>query len=157
VFAGPDSENTVSTLQPILRDSPAARSVKFVGMLDHRLKWSALRAASVFVLPSFSEGFSVAVLEALAAGLPVIVSRPCNFPEVASANAGLEIQPTQDELAAALRQMMGAGAEARVALGQNGVALVNAKYTWSRIGHQMADVYDWIIGGGPAPAPILTE
>lgn len=65
-------------------------SVSFPGMLSGDLKWGALRQAEVFVLPSHQENFGIAVVEALACGTPVLISRPVNiWREIESSGAGM--------------------------------------------------------------------
>jgi glycosyltransferase involved in cell wall biosynthesis len=59
-------------------------------MLSGDLKWGALRQAEVFILPSHQENFGIAVVEALACGTPVLISRPVNiWREIESSGAGL--------------------------------------------------------------------
>jgi glycosyltransferase involved in cell wall biosynthesis len=59
-------------------------------MLSGDLKWGALRQAEVFALPSHQENFGIAVVEALACGTPVLISRPVNiWREIESSGAGL--------------------------------------------------------------------
>ena len=65
-------------------------SVSFPGMLSGDLKWGAFRQAEVLVLPSHQENFGIAVVEALACGTPVLISRPVNiWREIESSGAGL--------------------------------------------------------------------
>jgi glycosyltransferase involved in cell wall biosynthesis len=67
-----------------------ADRISWTGMLHGDLKWGALRAAEVFVLPSHQENFGIAVVEALALGVPVLISRRVNiWREVVDAGAGL--------------------------------------------------------------------
>ncbi|MGZ5003296.1 MAG: glycosyltransferase [Chthoniobacterales bacterium] len=72
VLAGPDQWN--GELQ-----KRAAKNVVFTGMLDGPIKWSALRAAEVFALPSHQENFALAAAEALACDLPVLISNRVNI------------------------------------------------------------------------------
>ena len=93
VLAGPDFENTQKSLEILADELGIRQTVVFTGMLGEEMKWGALAAADFFILPSYSEGFSVAILEALALSLPVIISPQCNFPDVAEANCGVIANP----------------------------------------------------------------
>ncbi len=76
VIAGPCAdENYLKHLRDLARDLP----VVFTGMLSGNLKWGALRAADVFVLPSHQENFGIAIAEALACGTPVLISDKVNI------------------------------------------------------------------------------
>jgi len=71
--------------------------VSFPGMLSGDLKWGTLRYADVFVLPSHQENFGIAVVEAMACGTPVLISRPVNiWREIESSGAGLVEADTLD-------------------------------------------------------------
>lgn len=99
VLAGPASLELVSDVSAICRSE---RNIVWLGPVLGRDKWSLLSAARVFILPSFSEGLSMAVLEALSSGIPVIVSNRCNIDEVESVGAGWVISPTVGEIVTAL-------------------------------------------------------
>jgi glycosyltransferase involved in cell wall biosynthesis len=150
ILAGPDFENTRAQIERLIADLGAGASVTFTGMLAGDLKWSALAAADVFVLPSYSEGLSVSVLEAMGAGKPVIVSSQCNVPEVATEKCGWEIQPAESELEAALDEFRSTPAATLAAMGANGRRVVDERYNWQIIGRQMAEIYEWA-AGGPRP------
>ena len=68
VIAGADFENTSRDVARLIADCGISASVSMLGLLQGSLTWSALRAAEAFVLPSFSEGLSRAVLEAMGCG-----------------------------------------------------------------------------------------
>jgi glycosyltransferase involved in cell wall biosynthesis len=147
VVAGPDSEDTQQRLEQSLINEGVRDSVLFTGMLQSAMKWSALTAAECFVLPSFSEGLSVSVLEALGMGLPVIITEPCNMPEVRNACAGWVIQPNQKELVGALRGMLDQSPMENLQVGCRGAALIESRFTWPHVAKQMSDIYQWIQGG----------
>ena len=63
-------------------------------------------AADAFVLPSYSEGFSIAVLEALACRLPCLITTACHFPELAAAGGGIEVTPDVDAVSQGLRDLL---------------------------------------------------
>jgi len=147
VIAGPDSDNLLGSLKQMTEDLKLRDSISFIGMLKNELKWSALASAGLFVLPSFSEGFSVAVLEALAMGVPTIVSFPCHFPEVAEANCGWVIEPKIPALELALREFFQMRAGELTRLGERARALIERRFTWPVIGKQMEEVYSWLQGG----------
>jgi glycosyltransferase involved in cell wall biosynthesis len=153
VLAGPDSENTQDTLYRQLIASGLSQRVTFTGMLNHDLKWSALAAAECFVLPSYSEGLSVSALEAMGAGLPVIVSKQCNLPEVEEHNCGWVIDTQVDELVTALNGLLRASSREVADMGTNGRQLTARRYSWPVIGEQMSGVYRWLNGGG-VPAQV---
>lgn len=89
VMAGPEHAGSAATLQAAAAALGIAHKVVWPGLLQGTLKWSALRAAEVFVLPSHQENFGMAVVEALATGLPVIVSQRVNiWREIVADGAG---------------------------------------------------------------------
>jgi glycosyltransferase involved in cell wall biosynthesis len=147
VIAGPDEVGTQASLDALVTRMGINAHVKFVGLLTGDMKWSALKAADVFTLPSFSEGFSVAILEAMGMGTPVLVSRQCNFPEVRDNDCGIVIEPQIGEIEDALRELLKAPLSRLDEMGANGKALIKSLYSWTTIGSQMADVYDWMLGG----------
>lgn len=79
VMAGPDQEGWAATLRQQAADLGIAERVVFTGMLEGSMKWAALRAADVFVLPSHQENFGLSVAEALACGVPVLMSNKVNI------------------------------------------------------------------------------
>lgn len=89
LMAGPDNGNWQPALQAMAQSHGIAHRVSWPGMLQGHLKWGAFHASDVFVLPSHQENFGVAVAEALACGLPVLVSDKVNvWREIESDRAG---------------------------------------------------------------------
>ena len=150
VLAGPDFEGTRARIEGLVAEKNLHGSVTFTGMLRHDLKWSALAAAQGFVLPSYSEGLSVSVLEAMGLGLPVIVTEQCNLPEVKDLEAGWLIQSKVGPLTSAIRDFLSNSARLNSEIGSRGRTLVLTRYNWTMVSEQMAELYRWV-GGGARP------
>ena len=103
VLAGPDQLGWQKQLSARAQELGLASRTTWTGMLQGALKWGALHAAEVFLLPSHQENFGVAVAEALAAGVPVLISNKVNiWREVKQYGAGLI---GEDDLAGACALM----------------------------------------------------
>jgi glycosyltransferase involved in cell wall biosynthesis len=146
MIAGPDC-GMLSSLEQMTDELRLRESVTFAGMVTGEQKWSMLAAASLFVLPSYSEGFSIAVLEALAMAIPVIVTKPCHIPEVAMHKCGWVIQPQLEKLEQALGEFLAlSGAEAEE-FGRRGRDLAQARFHSAVVARQLDQVYEWLQGG----------
>jgi glycosyltransferase involved in cell wall biosynthesis len=118
--------------------------VTFTGMLVGEDKLAALARASVFVLPSHSEGFSMATLEALACKVPVILSRGCSFDELRVWRAGFIFEDAWKDLGQILAKVITSpeiGHESR----ENGLRLVRDRYSLDVVGRKMLDLYHSIV------------
>ena len=139
VVAGPDGGAETEFLKTI-REAGLEDRVHLTGGLYGDAKIKALKNAACFCLPSRQEGFSVAITEALACGVPVVITDACHFPEVADANAGVVCTLSPGAVAAGLIHIL----EDPERAGQMGIAgarLVRENYTWPRIAHQTIDAY----------------
>ncbi len=90
VMAGPDESGWARELRVLAQSCDVADKIEWPGMLTGDLKLGAFRAADVFALPSHQENFGIAVVEALACGVPVLISDKVNiWREIAEDGAGL--------------------------------------------------------------------
>ena len=147
LVAGPDEGGTRSAIESILRESGVLDRAVFTGLLTGNDKAAALACADVFVLSSHSEGFSNAVLEAMATGLPVVISEQCHFPEVAEHDAGFVVETSAAPVADAISALL-LDEERRVRMGRNGRALVAARYTWDAVAQSVIGMVRGILEGG---------
>ena len=134
VIAGPD-DGALASIQPLLD-----KRITLTGYLAGEARLAALAAADVFALPATGEGLSMASLEAMAAGLPVLLSPGCNLPEAGDAGAGLIAPPEVDPLAEALRTLL-TDPVRRAAMGAAGRALVRDRFTWDAVAAALEAVY----------------
>jgi len=147
VIAGPDSEGTVAKVARLLVKLNLSSRVLFTDMLKGSAKWSALAASHYFILPSYSEGLSVATLEALGCGLPVIISEQCNLPQVAEVGAGWQIKTDVDELAQALIVALNIPPETYATMSTRAETFARQTFSWQRVTDCMDQLYQWINGG----------
>jgi glycosyltransferase involved in cell wall biosynthesis len=117
VIAGPDSEGMEKELEALAERLGVAGKITWTGMLRGPLKWGALAAAEVFVLPSHQENFGIVIAEAMSCGLPVILSDKVNiWREVVNYWAGLVCDDTLDGARTSLARWQALSADERAAL-----------------------------------------
>jgi glycosyltransferase involved in cell wall biosynthesis len=143
VIAGPDEQGTRTRLEAQARGLGLA-NVTFPGPLYGEEKAKALAEADLFVLPSRTENFGIAVAEALGAGLPVITTKGTPWSEIAG-SCGWWVDVNAAAIAKALADGMRLSDEERAAMGTRGRELVAAKYQWETVGRAMAGVYERLV------------
>jgi glycosyltransferase involved in cell wall biosynthesis len=139
VVAGPD-DGARNDFEQRITNAKLSDRVIMTGPLYGARKWMALAGAACFCLPSRQEGFSVAVLEALACRVPVVVSEACHFGEVANAGAGTETPLDPQRIAQALCRYL-RDPKLRQSAGIAGRCLVEEQYTWPKIAERSVDLY----------------
>ena len=117
VFAGPDQVGWRKRLIDRAQTLGLANRVTWTGMISGTLKWGALRAAEIFVLPSHQENFGVAVVEALAAGVPTLISSKVNiWREIKADEAGVVAEDTLQGTCKLLQTYVEMSAETKLAM-----------------------------------------
>jgi len=129
--------------------------VNFYGPAFGKEKAELLRSADAFILPSLSEGLPMAVLEAWAYSLPVLMTQECNLHEGFISGAALKIGVSEEGIAKGLHELFSMSNDNRVNMGARGHEIVKNRYTWNRVASQMLEVYRWVIGGGSAPECVI--
>jgi len=136
LIVGPD-EGMLSQVRALAAGDSRIVCTGYLGS-DERLE--ALAASDVFALPARGEGLSMALLEALASGMPAVISPGCNMPEVEIAGAGFVADATVDAVAVKLRELL-VDADLRARMGMAARQLVVERYTWEVVGKQLESVY----------------
>ena len=114
-------------------------------MLVGEDKASALRESDVFVLPSYSENFGMAVVEAMAAGLPVVITKGVGISkEVESAGAGLIVEKDVNQVAEAILKVL-QNLETAHQMGKAGRKLVEKEFSSEKVTEKFMEEYDKII------------
>jgi glycosyltransferase involved in cell wall biosynthesis len=133
VIAGPDEQSYLSQLQKLARSLGIEREIQFTGMVTGDIKVALFYSADLLVLPSYSEGLPMTLLEAMACQIPVIATHACNCPDIFSAGAGWGCNPTADSLHETLKAAMRSSDSERTQRGQLGRQLVERSYSWDQV------------------------
>jgi len=151
VLAGIDDGGHMTHIRDLIDRLRLNEHVLLPGRVHIKAKRHLLARCDLFALPSYSEGFSMAVLEALASARPVLVTPACGFPEIVDAQAGL-CRPAQPEaLAEGLRDLLELSPDHRNKMGRRGRRLVLDRYTWPRQAARMLTVYRAMLQGWEIP------
>jgi glycosyltransferase involved in cell wall biosynthesis len=141
VIAGPD-DGYQPTVEAFIQEHHLTEQVMLVGMLTGDDKKAALAAADVFVLPSYSEGFSIAVLEAMAAGVACVVSDRVGFGAVIRKHhAACLTDTTADGLQTSLSRVI-TDETYRRQLAETGQTLVQQQYDIGVVAETMLKAYE---------------
>ena len=132
-------------------------NIMFTGPLYGEAKTALLKATDLFVLPTRNENFGIAVAEALAAGIPAIVTTGAPWSGLATERCGWWIDQGVAPLVDALREATALPPDQRRAMGLRGRAWMTRDFGWDRIGRQMCAVYKWLAGDGPRPPQVQTR
>ena len=146
LVVGPDKFGTREYIQSILHEEGILDRTVFTGLLTGQDKLAAMSCADIFVLPSHSDVLGIAVLEAMAARLPVVITEKCEFPEVSENGAGLVVKADEASIAGAITRLL-ADAALRKQMGHQGNKLVTENYTWQATAAMMIDLYKDLVAG----------
>jgi glycosyltransferase involved in cell wall biosynthesis len=130
-------------------------SVVFLGPQFNEAKTACYRNCDAFILPSFSEGLPMVILEAWAYGKPVLMTPQCNLPEGFAADAAIRIEPNAESLAQGLHTLFQSSISDLQSTGARGRALVAGRFAWPKIATEMKSVYEWVLGGGAKPECVV--
>ena len=151
VLAGQNENNHQAEIESAIHRHQLQSDFRFVGPVDASSKWDLYRSADLFILPSYTENFGLAVAEALACGLPVLTTRGTPWEELVSCRCGWWVEIGAEALAHALREALALNGTERREMGRRGRKLVEGQYTWPAAAQKMTSVYRWMLGQGERP------
>ena len=121
-------------------------SVSFLGEVVGPARQALMRSAWLFLLPSYSEGFPLSLIEAMACGVPVLATTACHIPEIAEVDAGVVCEANRDQIAAGLVSLLGLDSSELDAVGKNGRGLVEHNFTWPLVAATVLEASDHHLG-----------
>lgn len=151
ILAGPDLDGYGEVVRQKIDALGIASRVTLTGMLKGEDKLCALGNASLFVLPTHSENFGIAVAEALAHRCPVITTKGAPWQDLQNYRCGWWIDDNVTALRATLTDALQMPIAKLQAMGQRGRQLMEERYSWNHIGEQMHAAYLWCCGYGEKP------
>lgn len=114
-------------------------------------KNACFKHASAYILPSFSEGVPMTVLDAFSFQLPVMASRECNIPDAFNQSAACVWPLDEHSQGRALSCFLNKSQADLTCLSEKGRELSKTIYSWKYISSQMLDVYNWVLEKGDKP------
>ena len=141
VLAGSGERSYVEEITKMVDDCGLVHRSTVTGRLEDRDKLAALADADIFALPSLGENFGIAVVEAMACGLPVLISDKVGiWQDVAGSEAGIVTQCDSNAIADAIQNLVD-DPGLRTKLGRNGKELVQAQFNMDRVAERMESEY----------------
>ncbi len=150
VLVGPDDSNLIPGIirqlnQAGLSTDGEKKRVTITGMITGKSKLAALNDADVFVLPSYSENFGIAVIEAMICALPVVISDKVNiWREVVADGAGIAGPCDREWFAREIDNLL-QNPDLQKKMGEHGIESVKKRYSWNQIALQLESAYTEII------------
>ena len=142
VIAGPDEAAHRRQIEAAVAAAGLADAVTFPGPINGAAKTGLLHGADLFVLPSHTESFGMALAEALAHGLPVLTTTAVPWPMLEARGCGWRAAPTAEGLAEALRIATARDRADLRKMGAAGRELVAAEHHWPRIAGAFIALYE---------------
>jgi glycosyltransferase involved in cell wall biosynthesis len=141
LMAGPDQTNLIPKLQVQADALGIADRISWPGMLQGDMKWGAFYASEVYALPSHQENFGIAVAEALACGLPVIISDKVNiWREIKADGVGIVNDDTVEGTEKSLRSWLELSANERNKMTKKAIATFEQRFTVDAMAQSLIEV-----------------
>jgi glycosyltransferase involved in cell wall biosynthesis len=157
IIVGPDELDHRRYLEQLAQRLGVAALVQFIGPLSGQAKRDAFEAADVFILPTYSDNFAIAVAEALASSVPVITTRGAPWEDLVSYKCGWWTEIDVQDLTEALLDAIHRPQTELKEMGRRGQALVIEKYTWRQAAEKSIQLYQWLLGQRDCPDFVVID
>lgn len=157
VIAGPDERGYTAQLRAQCQSLGLEGHVVFVGPIYGKDRRDALDAAELFVLPTHSEGNPMAVLEALAVGLPVLTTTGTPCPFIETEGMGWRTSPSVEGLSFAMQEALSLPKDALRERGRTGRDYMQKHGTWRHAQSLLSQLYQWLLGANSKPDFVVDD
>lgn len=148
IIAGSDERGHLQEVLALIRDLQIEKSVRLIGPVSGREKAYAFTSASVFVLPSHSEGLPIAVLEAMEYGKPIVATDGWSLPVNTSVRYGWRVPADESPFEAALLEVMTTSDDILADMGSSAKTIVREHFDWDVVAKQACSLYMSLLSDG---------
>jgi len=150
-IVGPNELDHRSQLERLVNKYGLRQSISFEDFKSGYEKRQCLAEAEILLLPSHSENFGVVVVEALAAGLPVLTTTGTPWSALPRNGCGWWVDMGAGALVTTLREIFNTTPATLKLMGEKGREWVSTEYAWPMAAKRLLQVYGWILDGGVRP------
>ncbi len=144
VIIGGDEDGHKRECESLARQLAVENSVRFLEPIFGQGKRDSFAAAELFVLPTYSEGLPMVVLDSLGAGVPAIVTRGAAWGDLETYGCGWWVETSEEGIRRALQSAMNLPPEKLREMGVAGRSLVASRYNWLKLAEQTIQLYGWL-------------
>lgn len=145
IIAGEGDQKYIESLIKLTQLKEVDRKIRFLGGVYGQDKWDLYEQANLFILPTYSENFGIVIIEALAAGVPVITTTGTPWKELDTYNCGWWIDLSVENITNALYEAINTSREELIMMGQRGRKLVEEKYDNKVVAKEMFEFYKIVL------------
>jgi glycosyltransferase involved in cell wall biosynthesis len=150
-IVGPDEQGYKKIIVGTIKKYHIEDDITIADAVYGKEKFKLFNQSDIFILPTYSENFGNVIVEALAAGVPVITTKGAPWSELVTNRCGWWTEIGTEGCYDALRMAITTTAMERREMGQRGRRLVETMYSWPTVAMKTAKFYQWILHGGAKP------
>jgi glycosyltransferase involved in cell wall biosynthesis len=151
LVVGPDENGHRMEVETLVQKARLSGQWDFCGALEGDEKRRVYENADLFILPTHSENFGIAVAEALAYGLPVITTHGAPWKLLEEERCGWWVPVSVAGVASALDDATRRSSDELMAMGKRGQTLVQERFSWDHVAEQFIDCYRWVLDSRSKP------
>ena len=157
VIAGNDGNKYVKEVFQMIKDFQLQDKVVVIEPQFDQNKLDIFSAADFFILPSYSEGAPMVILDSLSYGVPVITTKSSSWKDLENFSCGYWADINLQSIELALKNMLDLSTDELKMMSRNSKRLIEMKYTWEIIAQDTLCLYNWLLDKGEKPGFIITD
>ena len=157
IIAGNDENGHKKEVETLIENLNLQKSIKIIGPQFNEDKNDAFDASELFILPSYSEGSPMVILDSLAAGVPVITTMASSWSDLNTYNCGWWTEIDQQKLTIVLRCAVNKTISDLKLMGERGRDLIASKYLWPEIAKKTINLYSWLLKQNNKPDFVIID